>query len=177
MKIILWDVDGTLADTAQLHKDKIFAIAANPLEENNISTSPLGIKITDADWDNELYGKADHLVYAWIKERTPNFPLKLNVFIEKCEEYFAKHASTIKPRPGAIEAFNAFDSKGYYQAAVSSGTRTGVNASLKNIGLLDKLKITIAEGDTSKGKPDPEPYNVAFSRLLEMMKKDGLPLS
>ncbi len=30
MGIVLWDVDGTLVDSAQLHKDKIFAIASAP---------------------------------------------------------------------------------------------------------------------------------------------------
>jgi beta-phosphoglucomutase-like phosphatase (HAD superfamily) len=172
--IVLWDVDGTLVDSAQLHKDKIVAIAADPLRESPASVPAYGVAVTDSDWDDFLYGKADRIVYDWIVRKNPAFPLDRETFVERCEAYFTANAAKLKPRPGALEAFNRFAALGYYQAAVSSGTRAGIDASLQTIGIKDRLVLTIAEGDTAKSKPDPEPYEVAFARVAARMEEDGV---
>lgn len=162
MRFIFWDVDGTLVDSAVLHQDKIVTLSRE-----------MGVTVTVEDWDNTLYGKADHLCHAWMMAQNPRKPMPLPQFIEKCEAHFAAHSHTLRPRAGAMEAFNHFAAKGYHQVAVSSGTRQGINASLAAIGILDRLVFTIAEGDTEKSKPDPEPYNVAYERLAVYARASG----
>jgi beta-phosphoglucomutase-like phosphatase (HAD superfamily) len=173
MRIILWDVDGTLVDSAELHKEKIIALAGNPLESSSTLDPDLGVRVTDHDWDQDLYGKADRLVYDWIKQKNQNYPHDLKAFIDLCEDYFSRHVNRLTPRPGAKEAFNIFAAQGYPQVAVSSGTRQGIESSLRATGFLDHLVFTIAEGETAKSKPDPEPYNVAYSRMIATMANTG----
>lgn len=54
--------------------------------------------------------------------------------------------------------------------AVSSGTRDAVDSSLKIINVYDPLAFTICEGDTARGKPFPDPYELGFQRLYDQAK-------
>jgi beta-phosphoglucomutase family hydrolase len=50
-------------------------------------------------------------------------------------------------------------------AVVSGSTRDSVNASLGTLKLLDKFETMVCAGEYKKGKPDPEAFLLAASRL------------
>ena len=50
-------------------------------------------------------------------------------------------------------------------AVVSGSSRESVEASLTTLHLLDRFDALVCAGDYTKGKPDPEPFLLAASRL------------
>lgn len=167
IKAIFWDIDGVLVESEPLHVHKITMVAATH-----------GVTIKAEDW-TELYGIGDKRVWEWLKNKKPDFP-DLNQFLSECEVYYMQNAHTLAPRKGATEIFNHFASLGLPQAAVSSGIRTQVDANLDAARVKTRMLFSLSADEVTKTKPDPEPYNKAFSLLAandnapQDLKKDEI---
>lgn len=58
-------------------------------------------------------------------------------------------------------------------AVVTSANRQGAETVLRSLGLLDLVEVVVAAEDVSRGKPDPEPYAKALD-LLGLDKQQAL---
>jgi len=166
---VFWDIDGTLVDSDMLHREKLTAIAKDPLNHGCFNAL-LGVCITEQYWD-ELRGKGDIYVYHWLCNKNAAYPLSEEKFSQKCAAYYLKHTATLQARPGAMEAFNKFASAGLPQAAVSNGPRDQVDANLQVIGLKNRMVFSLSTNDVTKLKPDPQPYQIAHRNLLKSVGK------
>ncbi len=147
----LFDCDGTIADSMPLHY--------------------LAWKQALGEWNCEFEEK---LFYAWggmpiveiisalNKERGLNMPVE--AVAHRKESLYFELLPQLKAVPEVLEHIEARHGQIPF-AVVSGSTRDSVEASLTTLDLLDKFDTLVCAGDYAKGKPDPEAFLLAASRL------------
>jgi len=78
---------------------------------------------------------------------------------------FANHDALIKPISGVSETLRSLRSRGYVLAVVTSKTRAAALMSLQRFDLAGFFQVIVTEEDTVQHKPHPEPLLLALDRL------------
>jgi beta-phosphoglucomutase len=149
---VIWDVDGTLVDTAELHFQAWTALCRPlnlPFTREDFATT-FGRR--NAEIIPELFGRYDAAEIADLSERK--------------EELYRDAARRGVPLlPGARELLEGLDAAGFKQAIGSSAPLANIELILS---LTDSARffdtISSAE-DTQRGKPDPQVFQVAARKL------------
>src|SRR5690606_19871900 len=68
-------------------------------------------------------------------------------------------------KPGAIELLDYLDRAGVPCAVATSSAPESVRRHFGRLGLTDRFRHVVAQGDYAKGKPSPDPYLAAAARL------------
>jgi HAD superfamily hydrolase (TIGR01509 family) len=68
-------------------------------------------------------------------------------------------------KSGVIELLDHLDGAGLPRAICTSSRRDTVERHLGPVGLLERFQAVIAAGDYARGKPSPDPFLVAATRL------------
>lgn len=158
VRAVLWDMDGTIVDT-----EPYWIEAERQLVERfgGTWTSEDGLKLVG----NALPKSAEYLQSHGVK-------MEVREIIDWLTNRVSSHVAVEVPwRPGARELLEELNAAGVPCAMVtmSEGPLARLIAAALPNGTFDFL----VTGDlVTKGKPDPEPYNLAFDRLAEMY--DGL---
>ncbi|PIE72754.1 MAG: haloacid dehalogenase [Deltaproteobacteria bacterium] len=152
IQAVLWDIDGTLIDSEDLH----YQVIADWCGEQGFSLTPE---------DNEnLLGKS--MNEKWhILRKSHSLSVSLAGFKEDCARRYCKAVSGDLQRKAPLELFRNFARCGIAQACVSNGDRTVVEANLKALEIDGLVSLRISGDDLENGKPDPEPYLRAAQRL------------
>lgn len=149
---VLWDVDGTLVDTADLHFQAWCALAQE-----------LGKPFTRADfagtfgWRNaeiipKLFGAYLDADIARLGDR-------------KEEIYRAQACRGVALLPGARELLEGLHAAGARQAIGSSAPRANLEMILDLTGTRRHLPVVVAMEDTRRGKPNPDVFLIGARRL------------
>ena len=145
-KALLFDIDGTLADTDALHVQAFNQIFA-----------PRGHVFDRARASIELQGFSN----ASIGERfLPDEPPECQAAImaEK-EAAFRKLASgRIEPLPGLMALLALADRAGIPMVAVTNAPRVNAEMMLSGLGITDRFKAIVIGDELAHGKPHPMPY-------------------
>jgi phosphoglycolate phosphatase len=145
-KALLFDIDGTLADTDALH-----------VQAFNQVFAPRGHVFDRARASRELQGFSN----ASIGERfLPGEPPERRVAImaEK-ETAFRKLASgRIEPLPGLMALLALADRANIPVVAVTNAPRVNADMMLSGLGLVDRFKAVVIGDELLHGKPHPMPY-------------------
>jgi len=80
----------------------------------------------------------------------------------------------LKPMPGVAELFRAVGAASVPMAVCSGGLRAEVALSVKTAGVFDLVETLVCAEDVRLGKPDPEGYALALTRLSDAT---GRPLA
>ncbi|MCX6494700.1 MAG: HAD family phosphatase [Actinobacteria bacterium] len=149
---ILFDLDGTLAMSMGVMKAAYFEF--------------LALHSTDGSNDefDSLNGPPLREVVRTLCQ-THNLT---GTFENNYEEYLtlvARRYSNVQPVEGAKEILEFAKSHGLRTALVTSNSREVVSAWLKTNGLESTFDMICSGDDITRGKPDPEPYQVAMSGL------------
>ena len=147
----LFDCDGTIADSMPLH----YLAWKQALGEWN------------CDFDEKLFYDWGGMPIVEIistlnQQRGLNMPVE--TVAHRKESLYFEFLPQLKAVP---EVFDHIEDK-YGQipfAVVSGSTHDSVAASLTTLNLLDKFATLVCAGDYTKGKPDPEAFLLAASRL------------
>ncbi len=149
---ILWDLDGVIVDSGELHHRSFEII----LKEYGIDF-PHSMFV-------KTFGRNNNSVLEMAIGRKPDLEMKETVNLRK-EEWFCQHIpGNLKLLPGALEWLKWFRENGIPQAIASS-------APMQNITLsLDEFKIgnyfdAIVSGNRIVGKPDPKVFLRAAAAL------------
>ncbi len=147
----LFDCDGTIADSMPLHY--------------------LAWKKALGEWNCQFDEK---LFYAWggmpVAEiiSTLNQRHGLNMPVEtvsrRKENLYFELLPQLKAVPEVLEHIEAEHGRTPF-GVVSGSTRESVIASLASLNLLDRFDTLVCAGDYENGKPDPEAFLLAASRL------------
>jgi len=69
------------------------------------------------------------------------------------------------PMDGAVELIDALAAEGFRLAVGSSGPRENVELTLEKLGRRAKFQAAISGSDVTRGKPDPQIFQLAAERL------------
>lgn len=166
LRAILWDVDGTLAETEETHRRAFTA-----------AFERAGLPYR---WDREVYGRL--LRVSGGRERLVRFFRDIGLAGTEAEidnlaaglhaqktAIFAEllAAGGLAPRPGVARLIRQAAGAGLRQAVVTTTSRTNVERLLA--GMPDvpgqAFEFVVAGQDVARKKPDPEAYLLALGRL------------
>ncbi len=145
-KALLFDIDGTLADTDALH-----------LEAFNQVFGPRGHVFDHARASKELMGFSNASIgERFLPEEPPERRLAI---MDQKEAAFRKLvAGKIKPMPGLMRLLARADQAGVPMVAVTNAPRLNAEMLLAGLGIADRFKRVVIGDELTHGKPHPMPY-------------------
>ncbi len=150
---VLWDMDGVIVDTAPFH-----------FKAWQQTFSKLGVKYTTAQF-KASFGQRNEAIIPEIIGK-PISPEEIAAIAREKEALFRRLArGKIKPFPGAVELLQRLSKSKIKMALVSSTPLRNIDAVLESLEIKAVFQTIISGADVSKGKPDPECFLLAASRL------------
>jgi beta-phosphoglucomutase len=151
---VLWDMDGTLIDSAADHWAAWCA-----------TMSAEGISITYQQFIDTFGLRNDAVLPVWLgASATPERMQQVSHFKEENYRRLIRERGTAVI-PGAIPLLQRLHDQGWRQAIASSAPHANVDAVLKSLGLTALFGAVVAAEDVKSGKPDPEIFLTAAARL------------
>ena len=152
LEAILFDLDGTLADTDSIH----FAVWQDILIRYDLD-------IDRAFYRQRISGRTNSKI---IKDIVPQLSLEdaWKLATEK-EENYRRIAKSLLPTPGLDKLIALTDRASLKRAIVTNAPEENAVYMLDILRLSDIFPMVIMAKDAPPGKPDPAPYQLALSRL------------
>ena len=145
-KALLFDIDGTLADTDALH-----------LEAFNQVFGPRGHVFDHARFTRELQGFSNASIGGRFLAEEP--PTRQAAIIGEKEAAFRKLvAGKIQPVPGLMPLLALADRAGIPMVAVTNAPRLNAEMLLSGLGIRHRFKALVIGDELAHGKPHPMPY-------------------
>lgn len=143
---LLFDIDGTLADTDPLH-----------LEAFNRAFAPYGQHFDKVRFSRELQGLANVDIAANVLPGLS--PAEGMAVLDRKEAMFRDLAATdIHAVPGLFALLDWADSIGLPMAAVTNAPRANAELILTGLGITYRFKALVIGAELAHGKPHPLPY-------------------
>lgn len=161
-KAVLWDMDGTLLDSEQLHVSAL----SQAMEVR-------GLTVPD-DLHLHVTGMAADDVYRWLV-RDLGLVDPFADWIEIKYRNYMNRIDEVRPFPEATGLWQRLKGAGIKQAVVSNSDRLIVDANLNHLQLGQAHQVTVSRNDVRRGKPDPESY-LRAAWLLEVDPADAIVL-
>jgi beta-phosphoglucomutase len=154
IKAVLWDLDGTLVDSADLHWRAWRDVMA---EE--------GLPITHDQFVHSFGKRNDLILSGWLGEDAD--PDRMRRLSEEKEARFRAlvQAHGIEPLPGVRAWVARLHAEGWGQAIATSAPRANLETMVDALKLGHYFGASVAAEDVTHGKPDPEVFLVAAQRL------------
>ena len=151
---VLWDLDGTLVDSAELHwlswRDTMAAE---------------GHPITYEQFVASFGQKNDRVLAGWLgTDASPEWIRRVG---DAKEQEYRRLALLhgLTPLPGAAEWIHRLHERGWKQAIASSAPRANVHVMLQALGVAPDFDAIVSAEDVTAGKPDPQVFLRAADRL------------
>jgi arabinan endo-1,5-alpha-L-arabinosidase len=153
-RAVLWDLDGTLADSKAYHwRSWQEALGA------------VGVSVTEAQFEASFGQRNDAILSAWLGAGADP-ELILRVGGDKEARYREMvRTGGVEPLPGAAEWVTELHAQGWRQAIASSAPRLNVEAMHRALGFGDRIQALVAAEDVRRGKPEPDVFLEAALRL------------
>lgn len=148
---LLFDLDGTLADTMPLHYDAWRAI----LDERGV--------VLERERYLALAGVPTRTILATLSEEQ-GVPLDYDALLVRKEALYLEQVHRAVPLDPAISLARAFHGR-KPMAIVSGGVRRAVRRTLDLIRATAWFDTVVTAEDTERGKPHPAPFLLAATRL------------
>jgi HAD superfamily hydrolase (TIGR01509 family) len=154
IKAVLWDLDGTLVDSAGLHWQAWRDVMA---EE--------GLPITHGQFVHSFGKRNDLILSGWLgKDADPDRMHRLSE-VKEARFRALVQAHGIEPLPGVREWVTRLHAEGWVQAIATSAPRANLEAMADALKMRRYFGAGVAAEDVTHGKPDPEVFLVAAQRL------------
>jgi len=145
-KALLFDIDGTLADTDALH-----------VQAFNQIFGPRGHIFDRARASKELLGFSNTSISARFLPDEP--PQRQAAIMAEKEAAFRKLASgQVRPLPGLMTLLARADRAGIPMVAVTNAPRPNAEMMLSGLGITHRFKAVVIGDELAYGKPHPMPY-------------------
>ena len=150
---VLWDLDGTLIDSEQYHW---LAWRDTMADE--------GVPLTHPQFLKTFGLRNDAIIPQWIPGATSEQIDRIANAKEQLYRGLVRQGG-LAPLPGASEWTERLARNGWRQAIASSAPRENIDAVLAVIGLGSVFQAVVSAEDVTRGKPDPQVFLTAASRL------------
>jgi len=149
---LLFDLDGTLADT-----DKLHLLAMQQLLHED------GRTLTEAEFEAHISGRANADLCRYL---FPDRPLGEHLaFADRKEARFRELSPTLQPTPGLVRLLEYAEGHGIGMAVVTNAPRANAEHMLKALDLEGRFEHVLVAEELPKAKPDPLPYLTGLQRL------------
>lgn len=149
----IWDMDGTLVDTAELH----FQAWREATNEN-------GRDFTRADFAATFGRRNPEIIQFLFGDRFDS--KRIAALGDRKEEFYRAAAGKgVDLLPGVRALLEDLHRLGFAQAIGSSAPRANLELILRLTGIERFFGSVIGMEDTQRGKPDPQVFQVAAERL------------
>jgi len=150
---IIWDVDGTLVDTAELHYEAWVRTARD-----------VGKPFSRADFVATFGRRNPEIIHLLFGDHYT--PQEIQDLGDRKEALYREEAAKgVELLPGARALVESLHADGYPQAIGSSAPRKNLDLILHLTRIESYFQAIVASEDTSRGKPDPQVFQIAAERL------------
>jgi beta-phosphoglucomutase len=154
VRAVLWDLDGTLVNTEEYH-----------WQSWRDALAPEGLSITYDQFLASFGMKNDPIMRMWLADGyTPERSARV---AEAKEADYRRLAlqNGLHPLPGAREWVSTLRAAGWRQAIATSAPRANAEVMLNALAMTSLFDAIVVAEDVSHGKPDPEVFLTAASRV------------
>jgi beta-phosphoglucomutase len=150
---VIWDMDGTLVDTAELHF-QAWSRLAREIEE----------PFTRADFAATFGQRNPEIIRKFFRNHASDRELD-SLGARKEDYYRAAARAGVTLLPGVRPLLEALHQAAFKQAIGSSAPRDNLHLILDLTQTESLFEALVSMEDTQRGKPDPQVFLVAASRL------------
>jgi beta-phosphoglucomutase family hydrolase len=153
-RAVLWDMDGTLIDSEEFHWISWRDTVAKE-----------GITITHEQFLASFGQRNDSIIPRWLGAAAT--PERIARVGNAKEELYRDLVRTngMQPLPGVASWLQRLHAQGWLQAIASSAPRRNIEVVLDALGASHCFQGIVSAEDVRRGKPDPEVYLTAASRV------------
>ena len=153
-RAVLWDMDGTLLDSAEFHWlswREVMAAEGREMSHEHFLTT---------------FGRRnDAILRGLFGDDFPDAEV-VRIAAAKEERYRALAlAGNVEPLPGVRAWLARLRGDGWRQAIASSAPHLNIAAIAEALGIVEMFGAVVGDEDVRHGKPDPEVYLTAAARL------------
>lgn len=151
---VLWDMDGTLIDSEEFHWISWRDTMAKE-----------GIPITHEQFLSSFGQRNDSIVPRWLGAASTSERVERisNAKEELYRDLIRKHG--MSPLPGVSDWIRRLHEEGWLQAIASAAPRPNIEVVVESLKAVHYFQAIVSAEDVQKGKPDPEVYLLAASRV------------
>jgi HAD superfamily hydrolase (TIGR01509 family) len=153
-KAVLWDMDGTLVDSGELHWIAWRITMANE-----------GTVIAHEQFLSTFGQCNDSIISSWLGSAATAEQIER---IAQAKEELYRHSVSrvgIAHEPGVARWLRRLHKRGWQQAMASAAPRANIDAVLEALSASHIFQGIVSAEDVQRGKPDPEVHVLAASRV------------
>ena len=151
-RALLFDLDGTLAETDSLH----LPTWVDALE-------PYGVDIDEEFYRERISGRSTGEI---VGDLLPDLSEEEGASIGDAKEAsFRERAAGLEPLPGLLDFVQKGKRRGMRMALVTNAPKENVGAILPALKLQDYFQTVVLAAELGAVKPDPAPYEAALERI------------
>jgi HAD superfamily hydrolase (TIGR01509 family) len=150
-RALLFDLDGTLADTDSVH----LPTWVDVLE-------PYGVEVDEAFYKESISGRTTGEI---VRALLPDLTDEENRSVGDAKEAsFRERASELEPLPGLVDFVERGRERGMWIVLVTNAPEENVEAILPALKLRDFFDTVVLADEVEAVKPDPAPYRAALEK-------------
>ena len=153
-RAVLWDLDGTLVDSAEFHwlswRDTMAAE---------------GVSLTYQQFLDTFGQKNDRILPGWLGSGADAARIRRVGDAKEAEYRRLASVHGLRPLPGASSWVRRLHAQGWQQAIASSAPGENVGVMLRALALDGMFEAIVSAEDVTRGKPDPQVFLAAAERL------------
>jgi HAD superfamily hydrolase (TIGR01509 family) len=151
-RALLFDLDGTLAETDSLH-----------LTTWVDGLRPYGIEVNEEFYRERISGRSNSKI---VEDLLPHLSAEEGKELTDAKEAsFRERAGKLEPLPGLLDFMEEGKSRGLSLALVTNAPEENVEAILLALELREFFDEVVLSDEVGSVKPDPAPYKTALDKL------------
>lgn len=153
---VVFDWDGVVIDSEEFHRQSWKLLQA---EEH--------LSMEDGAFETSFGMRNEQIIPNVFKWAEPGDTKRINALADRKEFLYRElvRSHGIDPLPGVVALLNELKAAGVPTSVGSSTPRANIDAVMEVIGVTDLFQEIVAAGDVTNGKPDPEVFLTAATRL------------
>ncbi len=152
-RAVLWDMDGVIADTAEMHFRSWQAALARR-----------GHDVSEAYFRESFGRRNDAIIRGLLGPETTDAVIR-EIAEDKENAYREIAAREVRLAPGVAALLQGLAAHGYRQALASSAPRANIDLVSRELRIRHYFAVVVDGSEVSAGKPDPEVFSLAAQRL------------
>jgi len=153
MRAVIFDIDGTLLDSVDLHARAWVEAFAH-----------FGVETDEGRVRSQIGKGGDELMPVFLpKERIEREGETIEAF--RSDLFKRKYLPEVRPFPGVPALFERIRADGLKIALASSGKRSEVERYTEILGIGDLVDVSTSSDDADRSKPHPDIFEAALKKL------------